>query len=196
MRKEYDFSKGQRAKHAGKRISIIGDSVLGIIPTPESRGETESRVPQLDVLAFEFFREFARCEYCLKAIGFRKKGRDARADWTGRFAEEVQSVIEGSTSPAVQAAVAYFLKNPPKKQVIKKENLDWSNTLPTHKNKTELILLLVCRVRNNLFHGGKFNARWFAPQQSEELISHGLVVLKACIAGHPQMNEAYIDRAE
>ena len=154
---------------------------------------------QIDKLAFEFFREFARCEYCLKAIGFRKKGpdgRDAKADWTGKFAEEIQSAIEGSTSPEVQAAVAYFLKYPPKKQVIKKDNLDWAKTLPDHKNNTELVLLLVCRVRNNLFHGGKFNARWFAPEQSEELISHGLVVLKACIKSHPEMNEAYTDRAE
>ncbi len=154
---------------------------------------------QLDTLAYEFFREFARCEYCLKAIGFREEGKDgraAKANWRGKFAQEVQSVIEGSSSTEVQAAVTYFLKTPPWKQVIRNKHLDWDDTLPDHKNNTELVLLLVCRVRNNLFHGGKFNGRYFEPQRSEELMTHGLVVLRACITNHPKMNEAYVNREE
>src|SRR5213592_3370051 len=48
----------------------------------------------LDALSLEFFREFARCEYCLKAVGLHEpKRRDPTADW-GAFANEVQAVFQ------------------------------------------------------------------------------------------------------
>jgi len=153
-----------------------------------------SRSAQLDTLAFEFFREFARCEYCLKAVGLREKTRAAKANW-GAFAAEVQNIIESPTSAELEAAVAYFVDHPPKKQVIRDGLLDWDEKLPDHKSKAELVLRLVCRVRNNLFHGGKFNGRWFEPQRSEELMQHGLVVLRACVESHPRVQEAYAQRA-
>ena len=33
-------------------------------------------------------------------------------------------------------------------------------------------------MRNNLYHGAKFNGTWFDPQRSERLLGHGLVVLE------------------
>jgi len=153
-------------------------------------------VTPLDALAFDFFREFARCEYCLKAIGFLKDKKSAEANWVGRFAQDVQDVIENSAVTEVQAAVKYFLDNPPRKQVVKNSQLEWDETLPDYQNKTELVLLLVCRVRNNLFHGGKFNGRYFEPQRSEELMTHGLVVLRACREAHSNMRLAYAERAD
>ncbi len=149
---------------------------------------------ELGTLAAEFFREFARCEYCLKAVGFREKTRDAKANW-GSFAAEVRNVIETPASAELAAAVQYFIDHPPKKQIIHEGRLNWDEKLPDHKSKAELILRLVCRVRNNLFHGGKFNGHWFEPQRSEDLMTHGLAVLKACVENHPKVQEAYVQRA-
>ena len=110
--------------------------------------------PDLESLAFDFFREFARYEYCLKATGLREESRAAKASWT-KYAAEVADVIEAPQSDSLEQAIAYFTDHPPKKQIIKDGVLDWDETLPDYKSKAELVLLLVCRVRNNLFHGGQ-----------------------------------------
>ena len=64
-----------------------------------------------------------------------------------------------------------------------------------HKHQAELVLRLVCRVRNNLFHGGKFNGHWFEPQRSDELLSHALVILAACVSNHEKVHDAYAQKA-
>ena len=150
---------------------------------------------ELDQLAFSFFREFARCEYCLKAVGLREpKRRDPTADW-GAFASQVQAVFAKPPSQQVAKAIRYYTEHPPKKQVVRGTLLDWDDIQPDHKNQAELVLRLVCRVRNNLFHGGKFNGHWFEPQRSEELILHALCILEAVVAAHPQVHEAYVQKA-
>lgn len=146
--------------------------------------------PPIDELAFEFFKEFARCEYCLKAVGLRETSRrDPTADW-GVFAAQVQRVLE-VPSQELLPAVTYFLQHPPKKQAVVDDRLDWIESAPDHKNQAELILRLVCRVRNNLFHGGKFNGHWFEPQRSRELLAYGIQILRASVEAHPKVREAY-----
>jgi hypothetical protein len=149
----------------------------------------------LEALSFEFFREFARCEYCLKAVGLReRKRRDPTADWSA-FAEQVQSVFDYPPSEEVATAIRYYLNSPPKKQIVRNGVLDWAQSEPDHKSQAELVLRLVCRVRNNLFHGGKFNGHWFEPQRSEELLRFGLCVLRAVVSAHPEVGKAYDQRA-
>lgn len=144
----------------------------------------------LDSIAFEFFREFARCEYCLKAVGIRKpKQRNPTADW-GAFASQVTQVFDNPANDGLAEAIRYYLQRPPKKQVLRNELLDWDDTLPKYKSQAELVLLLICQARNNLFHGGKFNGHWFEPQRSEELLSHGLTILRAVVSAHGQVREA------
>lgn len=144
---------------------------------------------QLHALAFEFFQEFARCEYCLKAVGLLEpKRRDPTADW-GAFAAEVRPVIE-SPDASLSPAIDYYLQHPPKKQALVNDALTWVDSVPNHNCQAELVLRLVCRVRNNLFHGGKFNGNWFAPQRSEELLSYGIQILRAAVAGHEKVRKA------
>jgi len=155
-----------------------------------------TRSSNLDVLAFEFFREFARCEYCLKVVGLRESNRrDPTADW-GAFATAVRSTLATPGTTELKAAIQYYIDHPPKKQIQRDDGLlDWSDVLPDHKHQAELTLRLVCRVRNNLFHGGKFNGHWFEPQRSEDLLKHALVILNACVASHRKVQEAYAQKA-
>ncbi len=149
----------------------------------------------LESLAFEFFREFARHEYCLKAVGLRKDGKEAKANWLA-YAKEKEILHLFENPPAAfKAAVDYYRADAPKKQVVVDGRLEWDSTLPGHKSDPELFLQLVCRVRNNLFHGGKFNGHWFEPQRSVELLSHGLVILAACVESHRAVSAAYAERA-
>jgi hypothetical protein len=44
--------------------------------------------------------------------------------------------------------------------------------------------------RRDLYHGGKFNARWIDPDRSRELISKALLILETLVPLHKQLSEA------
>ncbi|HAT3636033.1 TPA: hypothetical protein ACYEOW_005660 [Raoultella terrigena] len=144
----------------------------------------------LDYLCYEFFREFSRYEYCLKACGLHHKIKDAKADWD-EYAKQVSETINNTTDPELISAIAYFKEHPPKKQIIKDGSLIWDDSLPQEKDMAKFIFLLIRRVRNNLFHGGKFNGKWFEPERSEALLQHGLVILRCCGEEHIEVSKAY-----
>lgn len=130
-------------------------------------------------------------EYALKAAGFLKNAqRHAEADWK-RFAAEIEVRLAAVKEVKLQGAIDFLLKEPPKKQVNINNVLGWETTPPGAANQTELLLRYVCRVRNNLFHGGKFNGRWFQPERSGKLISASLVILDACRRACPEVDRAY-----
>ncbi len=147
----------------------------------------------LDALAHRFFRQFSRTEYALKAVGLmtRPTGR-AEADWKA-FGDEIDQAFLALRAERddLRTACDYMLNRPPKKQVARDGRLEWSDSSPQATTETALLLQYVCRVRNNLFHGGKFNGRWFDPERSEELISHALTILGFSIQQSPKVLEAF-----
>ena len=146
---------------------------------------------ELDQLSFRLFKTFSRCEYALKAAEFRTGNHNrVEADWT-RFAGEVTGAFDEPADAKLTDAIDYLREYPPRKQVLSDGGLAWSDTPPDSENDADLLLAYVRRVRNNLFHGGKFNGRWLEPQRSEELLTHCLVVLEAAINAHPAVLEAY-----
>lgn len=149
----------------------------------------------LNDLACEFFREFAQCEFCLKAAGlYVPDSSDAKADWR-RFAAEVTDTFDDPPNPQFDDAIRYYQQRPPKKQVIRDGLLTWEEVQPTYSSQAELLLLLIRRVRNNLFHGGKFNGHWLEPQRSDELLRHGLSILRTVVEAHPGVREVYANKA-
>ena len=152
--------------------------------------------PALNQAASDFFRSFARMEYALKAAGFLVKGtakasakQKAKANWKD-FADAVQPAA--SSMPAnVRAAIDFILNSPPKKQVVVNGGLEWDATPPQAQHEMELALGFICRVRNNLFHGGKFNGRWFEPERSGELMRSSLIVLTWCRDVCVDVRQAY-----
>jgi len=147
-------------------------------------------------LASELFRAFAQFEYCLKVTGYCVVGRGdaANPDWT-RFARELPT-LSAETGEDVVAAISYILSRPPKKQVYIDEVLQRRDVAPQEENENDLIFLYVRRVRNNLFHGGKFNGRFFDPERSRELLKHSITILMAAIFASPPMLEAYENRTD
>lgn len=150
------------------------------------------RDTQLNQLAVAFFQEFARTEYALKASGWIRAGRndDAHPDWD-RFAREVGDRVLATLRHRGSYAADYILNHPPRKQVVRNGQLEWADSPLLDRTDKERLLLLVRRIRNNLFHGGKFNGRWFQPERSHELISNGLDILHACRQSDPRLLEAY-----
>lgn len=148
-------------------------------------------MPQpLDELATEMFRTFARFEYALKAAGFHNGDGAAEPNWRS-FAQSIPAVFDNPGDPDLEAAVGYILDHPPKKQIIADGLLTWSVSAPDTDLKSDRVLIYMRRVRNNLFHGGKFNGRWFEPERSEFLLRHSLVILRACIDASNDLGQAF-----
>jgi hypothetical protein len=143
----------------------------------------------LDELAFKLFHKFARIEYALKAAGFHYGEGEAKPNWD-KFASSVNGALERDS--AITEAIEYMIKNPPKKQMIRNQLLVWEVPTP-NASKIHEIILCVRRVRNNLFHGGKFNGYWFKPERSEELLLHSLSILDACLRASPDLKKAFDD---
>ncbi len=135
-------------------------------------------------LAIEFLAVFARFEYALKASGFVKGNhKRVEADWD-TFAKKIARQFRRDATAKLNSAVSYLLTHPPRKQVIVNKRLSWRDSPPDARlSESEQVLLMVRRVRNNLFHGAKF----LSPENGRRardrlLVAHSLVVLKAFVA--------------
>ncbi|SIS16011.1 MULTISPECIES: hypothetical protein [Pseudomonas] len=147
-------------------------------------------VAHLDALAFNFFKLFAQYEYALKAMNFSRSGSGGQAepDWD-KFSNEIGPLILGDASEEFTAAINYLFEYPPKKQVICEGTISWQE-VPNNERSPQILFSHIRRVRNNLYHGGKFNGRWFDPDRSEQLITKSLVVLRAIKDKHVGLAEA------
>lgn len=144
----------------------------------------------LDHLAFKFFRLFAQYEYALKAMSYGRAGRNdaADADWD-RFANEVGKVLLSEQDPAVADARELLLTTPPKRQVWIDGSVAWAG-VPNNERTAQVLFGHIRRVRNNLYHGGKFNGRWIDPDRSEGLISASLLLLQHLMTCDQRLGEA------
>jgi hypothetical protein len=144
----------------------------------------------LDDLAAEMFHVFSRTEYALKAAGYNNGDGPAKANWR-RFALTVEGLIANPASLQLKEAIDFIFNAPPKKQMIVDGNIQWAVIEPNTNSRADKLLQYVCRVRNNLFHGGKFKGHSFEPERSEPLLRHSLVILSACVEAVPEVREAY-----
>jgi hypothetical protein len=144
-------------------------------------------------LVFDFFLRFSRFEFALKVTGYAL-GNDTKVtpDWD-RFIRDISSNFLKTRTPELAQACDYFLLNPPKKQVLANRSLGWSTTLPCDPaRESELLVKLVRRVRNNLFHGGKYNnAVHEETARNEDLLRGGLLILDECLRVSDSVRAAY-----
>lgn len=146
--------------------------------------------PSIDQLAENLFYTFARTEYALKASGFNNGDGAAEANWR-KFALAVEALIANPPSAELREAVRFVLAEPPRKQVIVDGAIRWQVAEPQTDSVADKLFLYVRRVRNNLFHGGKFNGEWFEPERSEPLLRHSLAILVASVEAVPAVRHAY-----
>ena len=131
---------------------------------------------QFNKLSLKVFCVFARFEYALKAAGFHDGEGEAKPNWQ-KYACSIGSTLEKPDTKELEEAIQYILKHPPKKQVVRNDVIVWDEVEPDHISRTDLILLYVRRVRNNLFHGGKFHGHTFEPVRDYDLLRHSLTIL-------------------
>lgn len=145
----------------------------------------------IDNLACEFFKEFARFEYALKAAGYYEfnNRRDYLVVKWADFAktQTVVSYFSKQHFGDLGNAISYLCQNPPKKQV---DELRWKDCEKSGE-LSEQLCEYIRRVRNNLFHGGKSNEDWINRNRSKQLIHHSLTVLRAFLDASTEVAKAY-----
>lgn len=144
-------------------------------------------------LACEFLGVFARCEFALKTAGFAHGDANGVCPNWDLFAQTIDAQFYPAQSADFNRAVDYLLNQPPRKQVLINNHLEWRDAAPDAKlTRAERVLLMVRRVRNNLFHGGKFLvSEGRGNDRDELLVKHSLTVLRACIPLDRQVAAAY-----
>jgi len=133
----------------------------------------------LDQLAFRFFKLFAQFESTMKERGFFRLERNGRiaVDWN-RFANEVAGPEVRQQLKVHKVDVDYILHNPPMRQSANSnKQIIWVEVFPGDES-AQALFGHICRIRNNLFHGAKFNDTWFDPIRSKALLTKGLQVLE------------------
>jgi hypothetical protein len=128
----------------------------------------------------------------MKAAEFRNTNNGAaKADWR-KLALVVEDELKALESKQFVAALAYFREKPPMRQDVVDNQLQFREVAPNTGNEINDLLVYVCRVRNNLFHGGKFRGQVLRnPGSSLELIAHASVILEACMDASEPLKEAY-----
>ena len=134
---------------------------------------------------------FSRFEYALKrTVGYAAGDENnVTANWS-KFARDHAEQFNSKRTPELKAAIEYLNGNPPKKQILKDGLLDWKNVPTQDTPLLEQVLNAVRRVRNNLFHGGKFRIPMKDPGRDSELLSSCITVLEECLS----LNQAVYER--
>ena len=144
-------------------------------------------------LVLRFFLVFSRFEFALKFAGYARGNENyVEPNWKC-FAASIRDRFDKNHSPQLAQACDYFLVNPPNQQVWIDSSLAWSPNIPTNRNsEPELLIALVKRVRNNLFHGGKYHAKMHEETaRSEELLRGSILILEECLRASPKVRRAY-----
>ena len=168
--KDTDRPPQDAAPHSDQVENRTGENrMFAYLPFPEG-------------LALRFLGTFARFEYALKLRGFAKgNSNSVEADWNV-YARAIDSHFCELTDRGFCSAVNYLLAEPPRKQVLKNGHLTWKDSPPNAKlPRAEQTLLMVRRVRNNLFHGAKV---WSIERGSRDrdirLLKTGMIILQHC----------------
>ncbi len=174
-----------------ERISTFQRSAA----VPERLLKPMNRFHLNERLLADFLFVFSRFEFALKQAGFlvsSQAGADAKPDWTC-FAKRISAAYKSDDRPELRAAVEFLLSSnsAPRKQVVQSDGtLGWERT-QTQRRDIDWVLILVRRVRNNLFHGGKYVGSFSELASDPKLIESSLIVLDACLDWHDEVQMYY-----
>lgn len=148
-------------------------------------------------LVNEFFFVFSRFEHALTTSKYLTEGKSGVSpDWN-RFGRDMNSRFQSHLSNDVRSAIRYYEKAPPKKQIVDFDSLTWKDIVPKTDFELEKLLLLVRRVRNNLFHGEKLGVLLEGNSERDtRLLKHGLTILYACLQINSEVRARFFSEVE
>ena len=115
-----------------------------------------------------------------------------KADW-GRFGKQIDEKFRGNPNEKIADAIEYLLKHPPRKQILSEKVVEFQDCPPTENFRQAVqVLLMVRRVRNNLFHGGKYLPDGETEAgRNKRLVACSMQVLEYCLDMDPQVRVSY-----
>ncbi len=117
-------------------------------------------------------------ETTLKECGFFRVFNDnIYVDWNSFANKAIGSTFLEDLDNKSEAA-EYIMEKPPMKQAVNNYNKIIWVEVPNNDCSVQALFGHICRMRNNLFHGSKFNGTWFDPERSHALIERGLIILE------------------
>jgi hypothetical protein len=152
--------------------------------------------PQLPIpepIALEFLGTFARCEYALKCTRYARGNENSvEANWD-KYAKDINWHFRRVKDKTFQRAVDFLLNEPPRKQVLRKGHLVWHEAPPNPKwPKAQQALLMVRRIRNNLFHGAKvWSPEYDNRDRDIRLLRAGLAVMQQSMLLDDEVHMAF-----
>lgn len=127
-------------------------------------------------LIVEFFITFSRFECALKTSQF-VGGDDQRVwpDWE-LFISSIRPAFDKNQFPELIEAFDYILNHPPRIQMVQGTQLGWRDrSFQANEPEINRVGLSIRDVRNNLFHGGKFQGIY------QQDVSRNFILLKSSI---------------
>ena len=143
-------------------------------------------------LVLEFFLALSKFEFALKTSGYAQGNAQGVSPNWDKFGADLRELFNCECSDEVLMYCEYYLAYPPQKQALEGNYLCWVESPPNKASKIENILILVRRVRNNLFHGGKYNIQAADETERNELLLKGAIcILHEAALKIPRVAEAY-----
>jgi hypothetical protein len=120
-----------------------------------------------DKLTLSFFATFSRFEYALKAAGKVRAGIGGAAEANWQEVENAIRQADVQSAERIRSKAGILLTDPPRKQVVVDGQLHWQPAGPAGDEAQNLVASLK-RVRNNVFHGGKYSPKavLFSPRSA------------------------------
>lgn len=135
-------------------------------------------------LVHEFFIIFSRFECALKSTITYANGNNNKVEpnWD-RFISDIRIDFDKTKSPELETAVDFIIENPPRIQSLSDNGLIWIDRA-FQENTPDLnkLSLHIRDIRNNLFHGGKFNGVYQRDiSRNYNLINSAMIVLNELV---------------
>ncbi len=156
-------------------------------------------------LIFRFFVIFSRFEYamkrcrCFKRSKVEGESRRAEPDWDAlAIRTSICGRLQNAGNESVAEAYAYLINNPPKTEIVVGSSIDFVPTLQSDDHTDERhVLSLVQKVRNNLFHGGKFQSGpvldFTDRVRNGKLIASSIVILEHCLSTDAELSKEFFE---
>jgi hypothetical protein len=147
-------------------------------------------------LIFDFFISFSRFECALKASNEFANATDKKveANWD-KFANSIAETFNPTADDELKVAVDYILGEPPKIQAMINGVLGWRERVFNNSHSTTMRLCQHIRdMRNNLFHGGKFNGT-YQPEisRNHKLLKSAITVLDNWLNLNSQVKSCFFE---
>jgi len=152
------------------------------IPSPFEGLEIEREV------VCEFFATFSRLEFSLKELGYSRNERGVISPAWWRLSEEVAENIHIEPDSDLGRAIDFLCNEP---RLIQVNAREWEHRDLHGEREVEKAIDAACRVRHNLFHGGKHTPH--SPQgRDQRLVESAQTVLLACIKSCSRLQDVYV----